>query len=393
MGKVEIDKDNFLEYSRKIQSVIDKNKSFFFYFSPDPDAVGVSIALALFLKNSDKSSMIFLPEGYDHNLDFLIKIANYNNILILSNVDSVLKKLKKEEFVFVSCDTPTYRLLPDFKRISKVRDKYINKDAIEIDHHFGGDSEQIYQESVTLFCQANSCCDILANYFQIVGTLDGKNIDIEKYFPRNVVLSLIVGMCYDTQFGKFLVNEKSYNMWFSFLSERLRTLTWISSPHMKSASEVFDTINKMSEIKIATLKKLIETSIYSGGVGFLILPPVGKYESLAENGDSSCIVSKISSDIANMIPERAGKIGIFCYYDDTKKQYFVKIRRSSEYKDYDLRNFEKVIIKHFGRSFIGGGGHPGATSFRFKNMEREKFIKQVNELYLDIVDILNTGER
>ncbi len=392
MNKIEINEEQFIKKTFQIVDMINDSKSFFFYFSPDPDAIGVSIALALFFNSLEKKSIVYLPSGYDYNLNFLIKIAEYNHIKIINDVSAVIKHLKKEEFVFVTCDTPTYRLLPDYKKIFKVFDGYIQKKSIEIDHHFGGDSEQIYSGSETIFFQANSCCDMIADFFQIISNESTKKNEVVTYFPRNIVLSLLVGMCYDTQFGKFLVNENNYNKWFNFLSDRLNNLTWGQSSHMRTASEVFDTINKMSEMKLVTMSNLVDGALYKNGVGLLILPMIGKYESLAENGDSSCILNKISSDIANMLPESAGKIGVFCYYDDIKKQYLVKIRRSSQYKGLDLRNFENDLKKLFSTKYIGGGGHPGATSFRMSKLPRTLFIKKMNELFEIIIISINNSK-
>lgn len=387
MSKVEMNDEDFSKKTFDILELSKNSSDFFFYFSPDPDAIGVSIAFALFLNKLGKRNFMYLPDGFDYNLNFLLKIAEYNDIGVYRNLDDVIKHLKKVEAVFVTCDTPTFRLLPEYEKIIKIRDGYKVKKAIEIDHHFGGDSEQIYPESETIFFQANSCCDILANFFQIIAENDRENT-IDYYFPRNVVLSLLVGMCYDTQFGKFLVNETNYNKWFGFLSEKLNALTWGNSPHIKSASEVFHTINKMSEIKMITISNLVDSAEYKNGVGLLVLPIVGKYESLAENGDSTCILTKISSDIANMLPESAGKVGIFCYYDDVKDHYLVKMRRSALYKGYDLRDFEGSLRDYFGEDYIGGGGHPGATSFRIKFMERDKFLNIIKEFLYEISERL-----
>ncbi len=391
MIKNEISIDDFPIYSHKIIDVIQKHDRYFFYFSPDPDAVGTSIAFALFLKNNypNKDCIIFMPDGYDPNLDFLFKIASFNDIHIMHDVNTVIKHLKKNEYVFTICDTPTYKLLPEFKRLNAIRNSYSDKSAIEIDHHFGGDSTVIFEESATIFYQANSCCEIFADFLKVINQGKGQDINTDDVFPRNIVLSLLVGLCYDTQFGKFIVNEKNYNMWFNFLSDRLKAITWGNAGQLKSAHEVFNAINKMSDVKINTLNKIIENADYKDRAGIVILPYVSKYVSLAENGDSTCIIMKISGDIANMLPEKAGAIGMLVMYDDDKKLYQIKIRRASGYKGYDLREFEKPILEIFGKKFQGGGGHPGATSFRISRMDREKFIEKAKSLFAIIVDIVN----
>ena len=88
--KQENTKDEFYDNIIKIQEVVDNHDNFLFYFSPDPDAVGVSIAFALYLRHIHKESTIFLPEGFDPNLDLLFDIASYNNIKVIKDIRKTL---------------------------------------------------------------------------------------------------------------------------------------------------------------------------------------------------------------------------------------------------------------------------------------------------------------
>ena len=328
----------------------------------------------------NKEVAIYLPEGFDPNLDFLFDIASYNKIKIIKDLDSVLKYLKKSKPLFITCDTATHFLLPHFKEINEIKTSLCPKDSIELDHHFGGDSEIIFDGSTTLFFKSNSSCEILAEFIETVGNSQSK--DLDKMFPRNIVLSLLIGICFDTQFVKFVVDEDIYKKWFNFLSDRLKEITYSNPKYLDSGTKVFEAINKMNETKSQILEDLVKKSRVLKDIGLLIIPPIGIYDSLAPSGDSTCILSKIVSDLSNLIPEFGGKIGILAYFDDVSNIYFLKIRRSYTYKNYDLRDFEAVLTEIFGDSYIGGGGHAGATSFRLSYMEREVFTEKIEEFHI-----------
>jgi nanoRNase/pAp phosphatase (c-di-AMP/oligoRNAs hydrolase) len=379
--KVESKREEFLINIKKISELIGKYDKFFFYFSPDPDASGISVAFSLFLKQKNKDAFIYLPEGVDSNLDFLFDIATYNDIIILKKSEDVEKMIEKESPVFVVCDTPTRFLLPEFKKLTKLKDKYSPAESIEIDHHFGGDSEQIFEKSITLFSAANSCSEIFADY--LMETED----DFEKSFPRNIVLSLLVGICFDTQFGKFLDDKINYDKWFGFLSERIKNITWDGS-NLKSSEQIFDAINRISEAKESVLNYLTKSTDAKDGVGLLVVPEVGMYESLSPNGDSTCILSKVVSDLSNMVPEVSGKIGLLAFYNDSTELYYIKVRRSFVFKEYDLRLIEDILADVFGKNFIGGGGHPGAVSFRMNADNRKDFIKKAEIVRNKIVEAI-----
>ncbi|HOJ64260.1 MAG TPA: hypothetical protein PLE45_07545 [Spirochaetota bacterium] len=387
--KRDLTKEEFFSNIEKIKEIIKKNRFFFFYFSPDPDAVGCSVAFSLYLRQHyNKECYIYLPEGFDQNLDFLFDIAVYNNINVIKEIDVIYELIVNKEPVFVCCDTPTHFLLPEFEKINKLRESTGQKDSIEIDHHFGGDSEKIFEESTPLFSLANSCCEIFSEFLNIVGTKSNGEIDYNKFFPRNIVLSLLVGICFDTQFGKYVTNRELYEKWFYFLSDRLKWLTWGNPKYINNAEEVFATINKMSKTKQETLEKIAKKIKVINYTGLLLMPHIEKYESLAENKDSTCIFSKLITDLSNLVPERSGAVGILAFYDTVYKLYFYKIRRSLEFKEYDLREIEGILEEIFGAYFLGGGGHPGATSFRIAEIPREEFDEKTIIFHRKLSEVL-----
>lgn len=393
--------EDFIKNANKINEIIKSQKNFLFYFSPDPDAVGTSVALALYIRLLNKQCTIFLPDGFDKNLDFLFDIAVYNNINVAQDLDKIKDIIENQNGVIISCDTPTHFLLPNYNEILDLVDNKSQQTHIEIDHHFGGDSEQTFKNAVTLFSKTNSCCEIIAEFFTIIG-FDVKDIspeyiekikqkeitdiDLDRYFPRNIVLSLLVGICFDTQFGKFVTNKGTYDKWFTILSKRLQDLTWGDARKISTASMVFDTINHMNDAKKRSLEKFEKKIITGKGIGLLIMPKVDKYESLSKSKDSTCVFCKLVGDFSNLVPDVAGAIGIFTFYDTAYQLYYVKIRRSAQFKEYDLRQIEALFNEIFKAYFLGGGGHEGASSFRVADIGRSKYVKKIKQLYKKLIE-------
>lgn len=379
--KIKISDEVFYKNIQKIQTIMNKNLNFIFYFSYDPDAVGSSIALALYLKKIKKDCYIYQPDPIDQNLNFLIDMAIYNGIKIIKSSGKLSNILIKKMPVFVICDTPTHFLLPDFEKINSLKKELNLNNSIEIDHHFGGDSELIFKDSIILFREANSTCEIIAHFLETIGKDDKGNIDFEITFPRNIVLSLLVGICFDTQLGKFITNDRIYNKWFEFLSNRLDWLTWGNPDNLSSAAKVFERINRMNTNRKRIIKKLVKKTVIKNKVGLLFIPFYEKYQSLCDDYDPSCIFAKMIPDIANKTTDYSGAIGIVVFFDTINKIYYIKMRRAQKFKKYDLRNTQQILKEIFKADYLGGGGHEGATSYRIAFMERDVFTEKINKFH------------
>ena len=379
MNKASFSKEQFECCTKKIQTLIKERENFFFYFSPDFDSVCSSLAFALYLKQIKKNVLIYFPLEKDESFEFLFNIADYNKIPIIFTLDDLTTELSTKEYVFSIFDTPNKALLPDFDVIYSVFKSYTMQESIEIDHHFGNDSEQIFPESFSLFKYANSCCDIIADYFWLCGTDEKEREDV--YFPRNIVLTLLTGICSDTQLGKFCQVAEEIN-WFDFLTERLEKLTWKDSDNLRTPEEIFDVITRKDKVKSFLIEKMMKNEIIKNGLGILSVPNVEKSENLLAEEGLFCPLEEISDDLVNMLPEKAGKVGIFVYLDGKKEKYMIKIRRSTTFQDLDLRTLDVLLMDLFKDNFSGGGGHPGAVSFRIsQNMKYEDFSDTVNKLF------------
>jgi hypothetical protein len=60
----------------------------------------------------------------------------------------------------------------------------------------------------------------------------------------------------------------------------------------------------------------------------------------------------------------------------------IKIRRSTFFQDLDLRCLDVLIMDLFADDFCGGGGHPGAVSFRISDkIKYDDFLVKIDELF------------
>ena len=120
-------------------SLIGKKENFLFCGDIDPDSVGSMVSLALFLRLMDKQASVILPNGLNENLSYLISILNHNSIRIL-NTGHEIKNLRNSVEVIIICDTGNSKLILFF---SILQEEFFQRSVpiIEIDHHFGADSE------------------------------------------------------------------------------------------------------------------------------------------------------------------------------------------------------------------------------------------------------------
>ena len=68
---------------------------------------------------------------------------------------------------------------------------------------------------------------------------------------------------------------------------------------------------------------------------------------------------------------------------------FIKIRRAVKYDGFDLRKAEDQIKEKYGDTYMGGGGHAGAVSFRVQPQDEKKFLAKVNKVFDFIKDNFN----
>ena len=369
---------------RAVSLVVEK-EHFLFCGDVDPDSVGSMVSLALFLRLIDKQASVVLPNGLTENLNYLIKILNHNSIPIVKN-ESEIRGLRGHVEGIVICDTANSKLVPFY---SVLMEEFIEKgiQVIEIDHHFGADSETVTERGIKLFREANATTEIVGEFLQ---NLARKFPETEDPFSqRNILVGLITGLLGDTVGGKAITFKNDFDYWMKKLGEKLTQNTrWRSArsgrPNDSKNSkfgtpenigEYLDQLSNEQEKYIAILTERIEKQ---DGLGFLNLmnSAFEEVENICKPNGSEWFLD-ILGFLLNHIPEEAGKVGVICYNGknaEGKDCVFIKLRRSTKYDGLDLRQVEVPIKRAFEGHYMGGGGHSGAVSFRVAFHDEKDFF-------------------
>ncbi len=373
-------------------NIIKTSKSFLFSGDIDPDSVGSMLSLSLYLNQLDKKVFIILPEYLGENLDFFEKIIEYNSITILRNKEQILA-VKDEVETIIFCDTANTKLVPHYSFIAE--NILSNKPkVIEIDHHFGADSEELTDYGIKLFRKANANTEIIGS---ILLTYHGKYPEGPNPFDqRNIILGLITGMLGDTVGGKVIPFKEDYDYWMDLLQERLKNITrWRESKDERAqdnkgskfgdSKEILEYLNRLTDEQEACFNLLNDRAVLKGKISFLNLFPSTQKEVMntCKPFDSDWFVD-VQNFLMNSVPEKSGCAGIVVFEGqnaDGQDCFFIKARRAVNFSGVDLRTGEDKIKELFGDLYMGGGGHSGAVSFRVHTMDEKEFLNRLEEVF------------
>ena len=366
-------------------SLIGEKENFLFCGDIDPDSVGSMVSLALFLRLMDKQAAVILPNGLNENLSYLTSILNHNSIRIL-NTEHEIRDLRNSVEVVIICDTANAKLIPFSPTL---QEEFVQKSVqvIEVDHHFGADSELVTEGGIKLFREANATTEIIGELLQNLARKFPETTD--PFSQRNILIGLITGLLGDTASGKAILFKNDFDYWMKKLGGRLTQNTrWRKTKNGRSGDsknskfdtpeqirEYLDCLTIQQEEYLAVLMNRIDRQ---DGLGFLNLmnSAYKEIENICKPNDSDWFAD-ILGFLLNHVPEETGKVGVVCYNGknaEGKDCIFIKLRRAIDYDGFDLREVEGPIKKAFGDGYMGGGGHPGAVSFRVDSLDEDSFL-------------------
>ena len=383
--------------------LINSNSSFLFSGDIDPDSIGSMLSLSLYLDQLGKKVFLIIPEPLVGNLDFFEKIIYYNSLCILRTQDEV-DTVRDEVEAVIFCDTANAKLVPFYHCISKSILSRKPK-VLEIDHHFGADSEQLTDYGIKLFRNANANTEIIGKILEL---LYDKNPERPNPFSqRNILLGLITGILGDTMGGKVVHYKEDYNYWMQKLGDQLKNITRWRDANKKreedcrtskfgDPSQVLDYLNKLTEDQKSYLNLLKSRIESKGNMGFLSLLP-STYEEV--KGISQAFEPNWYVDILGLllseVPEKTGHAGVVLFEGKNAEGHdciFIKIRRSVDFSDVDLRTGENKIKELFGDLYMGGGGHTGAVSFRIHPLEEKELLTRLENLFDFFNNAIDAGK-
>ncbi len=373
--------------------LINSSNCFLFSGDIDPDSVGSMLSLALYLNQLDKKVYLVIPETLGDNLDFFEKILLYNSIRILRTKEEI-ESIKDDIEAVIFCDTANTKLVPFYPFLS---DCILSKrpKVLEIDHHFGADSEELTDYGIKLFRNANANTEIIGT---ILEKLYNENPEGPNPFSqRNIILGLITGMLGDTVGGKVIHYKEDYDFWMEKLGEQLKIITrWRDANEKRNedcktskfgnAKQILEYLNRLTEDQEDCFNILKDRIENKGAMGFLnLLPSTYKeVKGTCQAFESDWFVD-IMSFLLNAVPEKSGHAGVIIFEGKNAEGtdcIFIKVRRAVDFSGVDLRTGEDKIKELFGDLYMGGGGHAGAVSFRIHLLEEKELLARLENLFV-----------
>ena len=386
-------------------NILQASNSFLFSGDIDPDSVGSMLSLSLYLNQLDKKVYLVIPDTLGENLDFFEKIIHYNSIEILKSQEEI-EAIKDEVETIIFCDTANTKLVPFYPFIAE---NIISRKprVIEIDHHFGADSEELTDYGIKLFRNANANTEIIGD---ILETLHSRNPEGPNPFSqRNIILGLITGLLGDTVGGKVIHYKEEYNHWIEKLGEHLKEVTrWRDSDEKRGEDnktskfgdpkQLLAYLNRLTEDQEVCFNLLNARIEIKGKLGFLSLLPSTYHEvkGSCQEFESDWFVD-IMNFLVNSVPEKSGHAGVVVFEGKNAEGtecIFIKVRRAVDFSGVDLRRGEDLIKELFGDLYMGGGGHAGAVSFRVHPLDEKDLLAHLDTLiafFNDAIEANATG--
>jgi nanoRNase/pAp phosphatase (c-di-AMP/oligoRNAs hydrolase) len=371
--------------------IINTTKNFLFSGDIDPDSVGSMLSLALYLNKIDKKVFLILPENLGKNLDYFEKIIKYNSIQVLRNKEQILA-VKGEVETVIFCDTANIKLVPHYSMLAENILSNRPK-VIEIDHHFGTDSEELTEYGIKLFRKANANTEIigqiLLTYYETYH--EGPN----PFDQRNIILGLITGMLGDTVGGKVIPFKEDYNYWMGLLKDCLQNITrWRESDEKRTIDhkelkfgdpqQILEYLNRLTDEQEAYFNLLNNRTELKGEIGFLNLFH-STQEDVADTYKpfDSYWFADIQNFLINSVAETSGCAGMVVFEGQNAEEedcFFIKLRRAVKFSGIDLRTAEEKLKELFGDLYMGGGGHASAASFRIHPLDEKEFLEKIEKV-------------
>jgi len=341
--------------------------------NPDEDCIASMVAIALLASKFYKETAILLGPNLHEHFQYLLNICRYNSIQLIN----LSENLENYPDTLVICDTPKKEMVEANDMVNSLFcDREVLK--IEIDHHIGGDSEYIGDQGYCLVTEASSAAELVGHItLKLKKQTDLlKQYEINNIMSRNLVLAILTGIIGDSQMGQFLKSrrEKRYYQLFSNLFNRLLAQETTRETNFSNMEQVYRELRRHSDLEDRCYNEIIKRKRFSKSIGYVALS-MKEMHSFYKRYDNDTIVS-VSRTVADQLAEESGKLSLIAYYDNPEKSDLIqfRVRRSREYRGFDLRNILTIF------SIENGGGHEGAIGFRIPANSIKDFDGYINRL-------------
>jgi nanoRNase/pAp phosphatase (c-di-AMP/oligoRNAs hydrolase) len=207
---------------------------------------------------------------------------------------------------------------------------------------------------------------------------------VSELFPRNLVLAILTGIIGDSNMGQYLKShrEKRYYQIFSTMFNDLLSRRTTKKSNFFTADQLFGELQRLSNNEKGCFNYMMLRRRMSTSIGYVALDEK-EAAPLFVDCDEDTVVST-ARVVADKLAEENGKLGLVAYYDNPARSDLVqfRLRRSSVWKQYDLRN----LLARF--SIQNGGGHEGAIGFRIPRSEITDFRAYIEKLVQGIEEAI-----
>jgi diguanylate cyclase (GGDEF)-like protein len=330
--------------------------------SPDDDCISSMVSFALVLHMFYRDVFLYFGGPVHERFHYLLEICRYNSIPVLGPSDAPPSGVD----TVVLCDTPKPEMID---ASTPLRDVITEPGVIriEIDHHIGGDSGYFGDEGYRLVTEASSASELVGH---VLLKLQGRkdlldSHQVTELFPRNLVLAILTGIIGDSNMGQYLKSsrEKRYYHVFSTMFNDLLSRRTTKKTNFFTADQLYSELQMLSNNEEGCFRYMMSRKRTSRSMGYVALDEQ-QSALLFSDCDDDTVVST-ARVVADKLAEESGRLGLVVYSDNPQRSdlYQFRLRRSGQWKAYDLRNFLTLF------SIQNGGGHEGAIGFRIPRAE------------------------
>jgi nanoRNase/pAp phosphatase (c-di-AMP/oligoRNAs hydrolase) len=365
-----------------IEAMLSRNRFLLLgHRNPDEDCIASMVAFSLLLGKVYKPAKICLGEKVHEHYQYLLHICRFNSITLFEECAET-----SDDFdTVVICDTPKPSMTAGYEHL---RSLFENPEVlkIEIDHHLGADSRYIGDEGYRLVTEATSSSELVGHIaLKMRNRKDlAVRYQIDEVFSRNITLAILTGIIGDTNMGQFLKSRREGKFYriFSTMLNSLLTEETVKESNFKNTDEVYRELHRLSTREERCFRFFMDRKKFSASVGYVALEERDTKVLFSESDEETVV--NVARAVANDLAEESGKLSLVAYYDSPELSEFVqfRIRRSQQYKKYDLR----TLLELFG--IENGGGHEGAIGFRIHRNGVSDYVPFVHDLIEGIEKVL-----
>ena len=331
----------YLEFSRKLNKVLDgiSNCLIIPHKNPDADALGSSMALFRFLTKLGKKTKVILPNSPPGNLDWMI---NKRDVISYEKSPEKTKRYLSNSQIIFALD------FNSLKRIGTLSREIVGTKTplIMIDHH---ESPERFSTLFLSKPKIGSTCEIIYNIMKLINN---------KLIDKKIATYIYSGILTDTGSFRFPLTTGDTHNIISELFEK-------GINHAKIHESIYDNFSfERAHLLSVALKNL--KRIENLGVVYTILTKKDLEEHNFKKGDTEGFVN---------FGLRIKDVYLSVIFIEDSFEDIIKI---------SFRSKGKIDVNKFSKKYFNGGGHKNASGGYSNDSiigTEKKFISSIKEYF------------